>query len=326
MRRLAMLVASLVLVMGAFAWISPAVTTAQDAGYAPDDQEAALVDLINGYRGSLGLAPLSLNYQLGAAAEYHSADMATNNYFDHYLFDGTDPGTNIRNFGYSALPFGENIAAGMESAQDVLIAWQNSPDHDAAMRNPEFTDIGVGRVYGDASYYGWYWTADFGGGGAPAAVPAQSVDTSGAAQNLNAPEQQAGLENYDGNGQVVELPQNTVNADGDRAVSSGANPVADGTGDTVIYGDINTGGVQGESVVYEPPSLTVSDAPAPAPALDTASSDGATYVEPTTTAPADEAPVSTDAAPAAPVYTDPTLSETTTTNISMEDGNGRAIG
>jgi hypothetical protein len=122
------------------------------------------------------------------------------------------------------------------------------------------------------------------------------------------------------------LPQNTVNADGDRAVSSGANPVADGTGDTVIYGDINTGGVQGESVVYEPPSLTVSDAPAPAPALDTASSDGATYVEPTTTAPADEAPVSTDAAPAAPVYTDPTLSETTTTNISREDGNGRAIG
>ncbi|MCC7022685.1 MAG: hypothetical protein IT338_07655, partial [Thermomicrobiales bacterium] len=276
--------------------------------------------------GSLGLAPLNLNYQLGAAAEYHSADMATNNYFDHYLFDGTDPGTNIRNFGYTALPFGENIAAGMASAEDVLIAWQNSPSHDAAMRNPEFTDIGVGRVYGDASYYGWYWTADFGGGGAPAAVPAQSVDASGAPQNLNAPEQQAGLENYDGNGQVVELPQNTVNADGDRAAASGANPVADGTGDTVIYGDINTGGVQGETVVYEPPSLTVSDAPAPAPVADTAASDGATYVEPTDTAPVDAAPVTTEPAPAAPVYSEPTFTESTTTNISMEDGNGRAIG
>jgi hypothetical protein len=123
---------------------------------------------------------------------------------------------------------------------------------------------------------------------------------------------------------VVELPQNAVNADGDHAVSTGANPVADGTGETIIYGDINTGGIQGETVVYEPPSMTVTGdgaAPAPAPVYtDT------TYVEPVYTEPTSTEPIYTGTTSTSTSYSDPTLSETTTTNISMEDGNGRAIG
>lgn len=322
------------LALALFAWSAPAaVVTAQDGGYAPDDQEALFVDLINQYRGSLGLGPLSLNYQLGAAADYHSIDMATNNYFDHYLFDGTDPGTNIRNFGYSALPYGENIAAGMESAQDVLIAWQNSPGHDAEMRNPNFTEIGVGRAFGEGTYYGWYWTADFGGGGGSApvetapveAAPVETVNTE--PEPIIAPDSTTltGSATTEGSttsyqepatvitndGGVVEMPQNAVNADGDSATATGANPVADGTGETVIYGDINTGGVTGETVIYEPPSLNVSGS-APVP-VET------TYTEPVSTE-----PIYT--APAEPNYTSPTFSETITTNISMEDGNGRAIG
>ena len=96
MHRLAMLVVSVMLALGTIAWSAPAATVAaQDAGYAPDDQESAFLDLINGYRAELGIGPLEMNYQLGAAADYHSTDMATNDYFDHYLYDGTDPGTNI---------------------------------------------------------------------------------------------------------------------------------------------------------------------------------------------------------------------------------------
>ena len=111
---------------------------------------------------------------------------------------------------------------------------------------------------------------------------------------------------------VVELGQDAVNADGDRAVSTGTNPVANGEGDTVIYGDVNTGGIQGETIVYEPPSYTVNGetttmGPPPSSTTNTTT----TYAPP----PA-----------AAPVYNDPTLTETTTTNISMEDGTGRALG
>ena len=107
---------------------------------------------------------MTLNSELSAAAEYHSVDMAMNNYFDHYLFDGTDAGTNIQNFGYTGFPYAENIAAGMATAQEVLIGWQNSPEHNATMTNPQYTEIGVGRAYGEGSHYGWYWTATYGAG------------------------------------------------------------------------------------------------------------------------------------------------------------------
>ena len=113
MRRLALLFVSLALALGTFAWVSPApVVFAQDL----DAEEWAFIDLLNAYRGSLGIGPVTLNSELSAAADYHSVDMATNNYFDHYLYDGTDAGTNIQNFGYSGFPYSENIAAGMATA------------------------------------------------------------------------------------------------------------------------------------------------------------------------------------------------------------------
>jgi hypothetical protein len=165
MRHLASLFVSIMLALGTCAWISPApVAFAQDSGYSPDGEESAFVDLLNAYRGELGLAPVTLNSELGAAAEYHSADMATNNYFSHTLFDGTDAGQNIQNFGYTGFPYAENIAAGMETAQEVMIGWQNSPEHNATMINPQYTQVGIGRAYNEASQYGWYWTATYGAG------------------------------------------------------------------------------------------------------------------------------------------------------------------
>ena len=171
MRRLASLFAGVILALGTFVSIGSApVAFAQDSGYSPDGEEWAFVELLNAYRGELGLAPVTLNYELGAAAEYHSADMATNNYFSHYLFDGTDAGQNIQNFGYTAFPYAENIAAGMATAQEVLTGWQNSPEHNATMTSPQYTEVGIGRAYNEASQYGWYWTATYGAGEGPQTV------------------------------------------------------------------------------------------------------------------------------------------------------------
>jgi uncharacterized protein YkwD len=133
-------------------------------GYSPDNQELAFLELINEYRAQNGLGTLVLQEELGAAAEYHSADMANNNYFDHYLSDGSGPGDNIRQHGYSGDVWGENIAAGMSTAPEALVGWQNSPGHNAAMLDPGYTEIGIGRYYSDGSEFGWYWTTTFGGG------------------------------------------------------------------------------------------------------------------------------------------------------------------
>src|SRR5215207_5433169 len=278
MRRLALLFVSLALAVGSVAWILPAPALAQDAGYSPDAEEWAFVDLLNAYRGGLGLGPVTLNYELGAAAEYHSVDMATNNYFDHYSIDGTGPGTNIQNFGYTGFPYSENIAAGMASAQEVLIGWQNSPEHNATMTDPRYIEIGIGRHYVEGSQYGWYWTATYGAGEAPQAAPEPlpapvEVSDPTLVTETIAPETVTTVTEAPSvtttEGGVVELQQPAINADGDRAVSTGVNPVADGTGETIYVGDIDTGGIQGQTIIYEEPSLNVSgntSAPAPAPA------------------------------------------------------------
>ena len=315
MRRLASLFVSVMLTLGTFASISPA--PAAFAQGSADAEEWAFVELLNAYRGELGLAPVTLNSELGAAAEYHSVDMAMNNYFDHYLFDGTDAGTNIQNFGYTGFPYAENIAAGMETAQEVLTGWQNSPDHNATMTSPQYTEVGIGRAYNEGTHYGWYWTATYGGGEGPQTAPVQVTDPvlvteATLPETVTTVDEAPSVITNDGG--MVEFQQPAINADGEYVVSSGVNPVADGTGETLEYGDLNTGGLQGETIIYEAPSLTVSgEAAAPAPAPETT-----TTTTTTTTAPAPEAAV--------PVSTDATFTETTTTVIEMNEGSGQARG
>ncbi len=132
-------------------------------GYSPDSEERAFLDLINDYRRKNGAGNLSLQNQLGAAAKYHSQDMANKNYFSHQLANGDSAEKNIERFGYTNWSFiGENIAGGQETANAVMDAWKSSPDHDRGMRDKNFTEIGIGRAYNKDSKYGWYWTTTFG--------------------------------------------------------------------------------------------------------------------------------------------------------------------
>jgi uncharacterized protein YkwD len=141
-------------------------TTSESGGggdYSPDREERAFLDLINNYRRKKGVGKLSLQNQLGAAAEHHSEDMANKNYFSHKLSNGDSPEKNIERFGYTNWSYvGENIAAGYETAKAVMKAWKSSPEHDRNMRNKNFTEIGIGRAYDKRSKYGWYWTTTFG--------------------------------------------------------------------------------------------------------------------------------------------------------------------
>jgi uncharacterized protein YkwD len=133
-------------------------------GYSPDGEERAFLDLINDYRDKNGAGKLSLNDELGAAAEHHSQDMAKKNYFSHTLSNGDSAEENIRHFGYTNYHYvGENIAAGNETANKVFEQWKKSAEHAKNMRDKHFDEIGIGRAYGKNSKYGWYWTTTFGG-------------------------------------------------------------------------------------------------------------------------------------------------------------------
>ena len=260
--------------------------------YSPDDQELAFLDLINAYRAENGLGGLVLQDELGDAADYHSYDMGVNNYFAHTLADGSSAGDNIRAYGYTGAVWGENIAAGMPSAAEAMVNWQNSPGHNAAMLDPDYTEIGVGRHYQEGSAYGWYWTTTFGGGegnGRRDAGPAEAaagdgtvagapVDGGNAPATVNGVPVESGTVVTTVNGVPVDASGNIVNADGEVVTS-----IVDASGDAPV--DTVT------TVTEQPSIATGADAvPAPAPGV--------------TEAP-QEVPVETQAAPAEGVYEAP---------------------
>lgn len=125
-------------------------------------------NLTNQYRAANGVAPLQLNLELNAAALNQSQDMALQDYFSHTGLNGSTPASRMNQVGYTSSYYGENIAAGDTTPEEVVQAWIDSPDHRANLLNPSFTQVGIGYYYlandtGINNYYS-YWTQDFGSG------------------------------------------------------------------------------------------------------------------------------------------------------------------
>ncbi len=107
-------------------------------------------------------AALVWNSTLLAAAKGHSADMAQKNYFSHTSQDGRTAGQRITTAGYNWSAYGENIAAGQTTLEQVMTGWINSPGHCQNLMNPNFRDVAVACVRNDAADYRLYWTMDLG--------------------------------------------------------------------------------------------------------------------------------------------------------------------
>lgn len=117
--------------------------------------------LVNQERAKVGCRALSANASLQRAAQGHSTDMATNDYFSHTSLDGRTFADRIRAAGYVGSLLAENIAAGQPTASTVMAGWMSSPGHRANILNCAYTSLGVGLARGGT--YGYYWTQDFGG-------------------------------------------------------------------------------------------------------------------------------------------------------------------
>ncbi len=135
--------------------------------------ESQIVQLINNYRTSNGLAPLKTNGQLNVAASLHSADMATIGVLhgswegmQHDLYGTTRPKVTDRldAAGYdtwkNTFRWGENIAFGYTTASQVVQAWINSPSHRQNILNGGFTETGVSVRQGADGVL--YFTQNFG--------------------------------------------------------------------------------------------------------------------------------------------------------------------
>jgi uncharacterized protein YkwD len=125
----------------------------------------ALVNEARGQARSCGskafeaTTPLRWDDRLGRAAQGHSDDMASRNYFSHNTPEGGTPQKRIADQGYSFSTMGENIAAGQSTAAAAMATWLESDEHCANIMSPAFVDFGAGL--GKGGTYGSYWTQVF---------------------------------------------------------------------------------------------------------------------------------------------------------------------
>jgi uncharacterized protein YkwD len=109
---------------------------------------------LNGIRVSHGLAPLTINAGLAAAAAQHSTEMIADGYFAHDSHDGSAFWKRLLRFypqaGATRWAVGENLlqASGSITATQAMAAWMASPDHRANILSPTWHEIGISAVAG----------------------------------------------------------------------------------------------------------------------------------------------------------------------------------
>jgi len=136
--------------------------------------QSATLCLINKVRVENGERPLSDNRKLDSAAQQHSDDMISNDYFDHTTPSGEAFDTRITATGYvtpgSSYELGENIdcaTLSLATPSATVNGWMNSPEHRANILNGDFRDSGIGVALAAPAQYaegqpGATYTQDFG--------------------------------------------------------------------------------------------------------------------------------------------------------------------
>ncbi len=115
---------------------------------------ASFATLLNDVRLTNSAGPVAFDARLAVAAQGHADDMQANSYFSHTGLNGSSPGDRITAAGYNWRTYGENIARGQTSEQEVMTAWTNSPGHHANNINPNFEDFALAKA---GSGNGAYW-------------------------------------------------------------------------------------------------------------------------------------------------------------------------
>lgn len=135
-----------------------------------------LTNITNTERAEAGLAPLSENALLTAAAQLKAEDMARKSYFAHVSPEGVTPWYWFEQVGYKYVYAGENLAVNFFESADVARAWMNSPTHKANIVKPGYTEIGIGVASGMYQGRNTVFVAQlFGTPTAPGEVPPSAV-------------------------------------------------------------------------------------------------------------------------------------------------------
>jgi uncharacterized protein YkwD len=127
---------------------------------APINVSTDCLALTNKARAAAGIAPLTIDNRITAAAVAHSTEQATRKTMTHTGRNGSNAGSRMAAQGYRWSMWAENIGGGQPDCASVVGAWMNSSGHRANILNPVFVHLGVGAVKGSNGVI--YWTMDLG--------------------------------------------------------------------------------------------------------------------------------------------------------------------
>lgn len=105
--------------------------------------------------------PLQWNDKLAIAAQRHSQDMATRNYFSHYSPEGQSPAARITAAGYAWSTYGENISLGHRNYAATLASWLQSEGHCKNIMRADLKDFAVAKASSSNTRHNIYWTQVF---------------------------------------------------------------------------------------------------------------------------------------------------------------------
>lgn len=126
-----------------------------------------VVRLVNIERAKVDLPALTYNKALEESAQAHAEDMLSKGYFSHFSQTGDNFVDRMKAADYGTVHaafcngcsihtyYGENIAKGQRTAQEVVTGWMNSEPHRKNILSTDFEEIGIGVA-------GVFWVQNFG--------------------------------------------------------------------------------------------------------------------------------------------------------------------
>ena len=104
------------------------------------------------------VAPIRWDDNTMRAARTQALFLQRANQFGHVGQNGSHVGDRLKATGYQWQKVGENLAAGFNGIEEVVISWLASPSHCRVLMAPEFSVAGVSFVAGDEdNTYANYW-------------------------------------------------------------------------------------------------------------------------------------------------------------------------
>ena len=152
----------------AVGWSPGGTSAAQEPCPATPGQRT--LDLVNEERRLLALPALEADTVLSRAARVHAEDMARRGTVSHQGSDGSDPSQRVTAVGYSWIWVGENIAAGQESPDEVVLGWLRSEGHRANILSPGAVSAGLAMARSSEGEFGTHWVMVYAAADPPSAA------------------------------------------------------------------------------------------------------------------------------------------------------------